>query len=289
VIRDMSLASKLAYEDPALIMHICQTWGMETNASLIFGFKDLRAFIMHDKDNIVLCFRGTEIINPKDWSTDVKLKFVPMNPRASSGAEPASLPDDASRIQSKMAHFGFYNALGLTSTYEGKSPYSILYDTLQQLHHVNPYRKIWFTGHSLGGALASVFVGQLLLDNDHLIDHIGGLYTFGQPRSGNDEYGKMFDGLIKDELVFRTVNRSDLICKLPMKVTKYAHHGGKVILSRHKLSMPCKGQMVDRLPTITLQALPPNSNLKKIMFALIPSVLEDHYPSEYCRFLQFFV
>lgn len=75
----MSLASKLAYEDPVLINYVCKNmWNMETNDSLNFAFKDLRAFIMHDRDNIVLSFRGTEIINPKDWSTDVQLKFSPM-------------------------------------------------------------------------------------------------------------------------------------------------------------------------------------------------------------------
>lgn len=287
VIQNLSLAAKLSYEDPVLIEHVCKTWNMTTSSDMIFS-KEMRAFIMHDDHNIVLTFRGTEIINPKDWSTDVKLKFTTMIPRASNGAM-AEIVDEASATP-KLVHFGFYHALGLTASYEGESPYTMVYDALQKVHAANSRRKIWITGHSLGGALASVFVAQLLLDNEtELLQHLGGLHTFGQPRSGNDAYAKLFDGLSEQGLVYRTVNKTDLVCKVPLQITKYEHHGTEVLITSEKLSMTCKGETIERVATITHEALSPNSSLKKMMFALLPNTLEDHYPSEYVRNIQLFI
>jgi len=43
--------------------------------------------------------------------------------------------------------------------------------------------KIYVTGHSLGGALAQIAALDLKL----FYGHVDGLYTFGQPRIGNDK------------------------------------------------------------------------------------------------------
>jgi len=292
VLHHMSLASKLAYEDPSIIMHVCKNWNMHINENLIFWFKDFRAYIMYDDNNIVLSFRGTEIINPKDWSTDLKLKFVPMASLILNEAGEQVIEeilDGASSAIESLVHFGFYNALGLTNTYKGASPFSKLREVLHQMHQANPQKKIWINGHSLGGALASVFVAQLVLRNDILLSHLGGLYTFGQPRCGNNDFANLFNDLIERGLVYRTVNKRDLVCKLPMQVTKYLHHGGKVSISRAKLVLPCKGQFVELAPLVTYKELQPNSTMKKVMFALLPGMVEDHYPSEYVRNVKLFV
>lgn len=286
VVQNMSLASKLSYEDSALIDYVCQKWNMKTSAQINFNFKDIRAFIMHDSNNIVLCFRGTEIINPKDWSTDVKLKFVPMAAQSLDGANSPSTPT----TPTPQVHFGFYNALGLTSTYEGISPYSMVGDEVRQMLIAHPHKKLWITGHSLGGALASVFVAQLVLDNDDdILQHLAGLYTFGQPRCGDIEYKNLFNGLTKQGLVYRIVNKKDVVCTLPLKIANYIHHGNKIRIADRKITLPIGDKSIERTSTITKAALPINSTLKKIMFALLPNILEDHYPSEYVRNVQLFI
>jgi putative lipase involved disintegration of autophagic bodies len=46
-------------------------------------------------------------------------------------------------------------------------------------------RQLWVTGHSLGGALATLFVGQMMRDFPDSEANIGSVYTFGQPRLGD--------------------------------------------------------------------------------------------------------
>lgn len=283
VLRDLGLASKLAYEDPKVIMHICQTWKMETAPEFFFSSKDAQAFMMYDQQNIVLSFRGTELINPKDWSVNLKINLVPMNAHAADGAN----PDEAST--KPLAHNGFLEALGLVYIEDDQCLYSKLCATLNLMHTKEPNRKLWVTGHSQGGAIASIFVAQLLLDNDELLDSFAGLYTYGQPRCGNAEYRKLFSDLKGRGLVYRSVNKKDLIPKVPMKMLGYSHHGCKLSISKKKLKMLYKkGENVEVKRTQKV-VLPPNSGLKKLVFALIPESLEDHYPSEYVRNMQLFI
>lgn len=73
------------------------------------------------------------------------------------------------------------------------------------IHLNRPRRKLWITGHSLGGALATLFIAKMMLvraspfllmptpadltlrmqDFPDSEDNIGGVYTFGQPRLGD--------------------------------------------------------------------------------------------------------
>jgi len=283
VLRDMGLAAKLAYEDPKVIRHICHQWNMGTSDELFFSFNQTQAYIMADDKHIVLSFRGTELINPKDWAVDFQLKFSAMQIRAMDGADVAEgAPSKA------LAHHGFLDALGLLdSPIHNVGPYDKLCGVLNDLKAENK-KKIWITGHSLGAALASIFVAQLVLDNNELLDSLGGLYTFGQPRCGDEEYCKLFTELVERGLVYRVVNKKDLVTRLPMEVLKYDHHGCKVAVTDARLVMKHKEDKIEVKPQKKV-VLPKNSGLKKLVFALVPDSIEDHYPSEYVRNIQLFV
>ena len=56
-----------------------------------------------------------------------------------------------------------------------------------RLRQAHPCAKIELSGHSLGGALATLFAGTLLGGQNCV-----GLYTFGAPRSGNAPYADCF-------------------------------------------------------------------------------------------------
>ena len=51
-------------------------------------------------------------------------------------------------------------------------------------------RALWITVHSLGAALATLAVAKLRLEKD---EPVNGLYTFGQPRTGDRDFAKNFN------------------------------------------------------------------------------------------------
>ena len=75
-----------------------------------------------------------------------------------------------------------------------------------------PNYKVWVTGHSLGGSLASLastlIASEQKTTKDNLI-----LYTFGQPRVGNYDYALTHDGLVPKS--FRVTHFRDIVVHLP--------------------------------------------------------------------------
>ena len=91
----------------------------------------------------------------------------------------------------------------------------------------HPQYKIWVTGHSLGGAMASLASTQIVQD-DIAPAELVVLYTFGMPRVGNYEYAFDHDKLVKDS--WRVVQYGDPIPHFPTPTIGFAlagpyHHG----------------------------------------------------------------
>ena len=89
----------------------------------------------------------------------------------------------------------------LDEIWEGED---MLYRYLSDEKNKNPSLRIFFTGHSLGGALALIAASRFP-DADCV-------YTYGCPRAGN----KAFADSIKAR-VYRTVNNNDVVTTLPSK------------------------------------------------------------------------
>ncbi len=79
--------------------------------------------------------------------------------------------------------------------------------------HLDGNRPVWFTGHSLGAALAT-------LAADRCGGDVREVYAFGSPRVGDRGFG---DVLRAD--VHRFVNNDDLVCRVPPPPL-YRHVGG---------------------------------------------------------------
>ena len=90
----------------------------------------------------------------------------------------------------------------------------------------NKDKKIIFTGHSLGGALATIFSWLYFLDKNICI-------TFGSPRVGNRYFVNSFNNIVKES--FRYVNGEDSVCKVPTLWMGYKHVKGKIKIGQ-KLS-----------------------------------------------------
>ncbi len=99
-------------------------------------------------------------------------------------------------------------------------------------------RKIWITGHSLGGALGNLCFSCL--------GEATGLYTFGAPRVGDDEYAK----LTLERPYYRVEHARDPVPLLPPDTPglnfHYAPQGTLVHISREGDLLPHRPKPEDR-------------------------------------------
>ena len=103
----------------------------------------------------------------------------------------------------------------------------------------NKSYKIWVTGHSLGGAIASLASAWLSYHNVASRDKIVS-YTFGMPRVGNYKYALQHDQLVSNS--WRVVNDDDAVPHFPSLVSLSIingpyHHGVEAFYSEPATSV----------------------------------------------------
>lgn len=185
-----AMASILAYEPEDKITEwVEDAW--ESDLQFISG-NGTQVFVMGMKKMILVAFRGTEPKQPEDLLTDLNLDLV----------------DGPMRGQ---VHEGFYD--GLSSVWRKVEM------TIARFRQ-HEEKSLWFTGHSLGAGLATLAVAKLR-DEDRAVD---GLYTFGQPRTGNAEFARNFNFDFKP-FAFRFVNNNDVVTRVPPRSLGYSHIG----------------------------------------------------------------
>ncbi|KAK1280536.1 hypothetical protein QJS04_geneDACA004810 [Acorus gramineus] len=234
------MASKIAYENPAFVQNAVEKhWKMHfvkffSCWNEFYKANTTQAFICSDKAKdaqlIVLAFRGTEPFNSQDWATDVNLSWI------STG-------------KMGKVHMGFMKALGLTDErdfakgFPAESPskdpskalaYYSIRDTLNALLKENPNAKVLITGHSLGGALATLFPALLLYHNQTtILNSLLHVFTFGQPRVGDEEFANFMASALM--LRYRhIVYRYDIVPRVPLDlppVSLFKHFGDCIYYS----------------------------------------------------------
>jgi len=181
-------ASKIAYDssdDKA--RDELKAWGLTTCE--FFNNRETQAFLAGNNDLLILAFRGTEG-NIRDWMTDLDIEFV---------------GGPGGRV-----HEGFLTALSY-----------VWRDIWTFISGQRKSRALWVTGHSLGASLATLAVAKLRLEKD---EPVNGLYTFGQPRTGDREFAKNFDADFEKQ-TFRYVNNNDIVTRVPFRAMNYSHVG----------------------------------------------------------------
>ena len=151
---------------------------------------DTQALVASTRSAIIVAFRGTEPTKLKDLLTDVELTMVdgPLG----------------------TVHEGFFESL--------ESIWFPLQRTIGKLHDGN--RPIWFTGHSLGGALAQLSVARLM----QMRRGVQGMYTYGSPRCGDKQFAREFQKRA-GSVSFRLVNEADLIPDVTPTFLGFEHAG----------------------------------------------------------------
>ena len=138
------------------------------------------------KDNKVACvaFRGTEPAQWSDIKADLKIRKV--------------------KCPTGFVHRGFRDALD-----------EVWADVVAWLVKAK-CEHVFFTGHSLGGALATLAASRWNTETTHL-------YTFGSPRVG----GKKFVQSFKTKERYRYRNNNDIVTKVPFEILGYKHVSGE--------------------------------------------------------------
>jgi pimeloyl-ACP methyl ester carboxylesterase len=155
--------------------------------------------VMSNDNIIIVAFRGTEISAGwdnllRDWLlTNVNITQTAV-PSFGRGAK---------------VHTGMWRA------------FSECRDSLIQAvnNHCTAGQKVWVTGHSLGGAQATLAAKTLELSNIP----VQGLYTFASPRVGNEAFVKAFDRMN----VQRYVYALDLVPMMPDDLALGYRHVGR--------------------------------------------------------------
>lgn len=93
-------------------------------------------------------------------------------------------------------------------------------------------RTVWFTGHSLGGALASLAGAVFSMLPGGIIRPVSGIYTFGQPRVGLHNFCGSYDRLLQQK-TFRFINKEDLVPRVPFRGWDYADLGQMIHFDSH--------------------------------------------------------
>mmetsp|Transcript_5656 Transcript_5656/g.8426 ORF Transcript_5656/g.8426 Transcript_5656/m.8426 type:complete len:356 (-) Transcript_5656:35-1102(-) len=149
-------------------------------------------------DGIVLAFRGTIFDSALDWFQNAAVLLSP-------GDKKDGIPGSV--------HVGFYRAV--KSLWKGVK--SVLLQFLQD--HSSPYnnnetQNVYLTGHSKGGALATL--AALLMHNDASLPNPTSVITFGSARVGDKQFKVGYESLVK-QITFE--NDLDIIPFLPLSNT----------------------------------------------------------------------
>ncbi|MEX0613566.1 MAG: lipase family protein [Pirellulales bacterium] len=166
------------------------------------GFPEIRfydrdgaqAYIFANDDDAVVTCRGTE---PHDWN-DVRADL------------------DLGKALAETVgwvHRGF------------KREVDDLWPRLEQAL-VNNTRTLWFTGHSLGGAMAAICAGRCKLS--YIRSNPRALFTYGSPRVGNRRYVNY----VQLE-AYRWVNNNDIVARVPPAWLGFRHKGQELYLNAY--------------------------------------------------------
>jgi hypothetical protein len=157
----------------------------------------------------MVAFRGS--YNAANWQNNAKIKLVPYDYMRSGNAG--------------HVHQGF------KETFDEINRPVLL--AIERVLNERKTKYIFFTGHSLGGPLATLLALQFsrTVSSDQLR-----LFTFGAPRMGDQEFGTFAENSIG--IIRRVVEEKDWIPRIPGRGWKYAHFGTEYY-QEGNLSMLC--------------------------------------------------
>jgi len=242
------------------------TGGPKERDAGIIGLVDLNKN-WFKKYDIVIAFRGT--VGILDWLNDFKGILV-------------SSPYSKGKI-----HKGFLDSL--------RNLEEEMYEELMTLVKKHPLAKIYITGHSKGGALATL-MGQFIISKNKKLKRKISVVTFGSPRVGNKEFSSDYDinhyryesfwdivphlPFSEQECLLCEKLSVDHMLKDFMKLTPYVHVGKSRIFKKKRKDLVeenrldkdmLKNKDISKEELISFQSI-----LKEIRLRTIPQMIDVH-------------
>jgi hypothetical protein len=245
----LSEAATLVYSDENFVRVWFQRAGL--NHIVFYSKNATQCFVAHNDKFALVVFRGSVIWKKRDkfdfrtamayLAADADIRLVPWEPGG-------------------KVHRGFKNAL------------DEIWDELNL--HLNKLNRmglnIWFSGHSLGAALATLAADRY--------PYAAGVYTFGSPRVGDRDFRDRYRAR-----AFRIINNIDIVTKVPPRAF-YRHVGEIRFIDEHGIVHAGKPQAAKVKPEIQRE---PRDNYKTDesfqggLQGLVPDFARDHVPLIY--------
>lgn len=178
----LALVSQWAYRDESVGSTEALEEGRFSRCDY-FQVNETRGMVVSNETDLVLAFRGSA--NLENWLRN--LNFLPVDRGYAT------------------LHGGFAECFD-----------EVRSDAWQLLSgHGLQTKRVWLTGHSLGGALATILAAEF----SRYASSVAGIYTFGQPCAGQQGFVDFFNHHYRGRC-FRFVHGEDVVTRLP---PGYAH------------------------------------------------------------------
>jgi len=233
--------SQIAYLDQKAATKKAKAMGFTTVE--FYNLDGAQTYRFMNKHDLVIACRGTEPTEFNDIKAD--LKAMPV------------IAETVSRV-----HRGFKK--------EVDDLWPMVLEDLERT--VNDKKKIWFCGHSLGAAMATIMASRCHLYPD--VEPVQELYTYGSPRVGWPTYCNSL-GVTHH----RWKNNNDIVTSVPLAIMGYRHHGEEHYINAYgNIRKPTAWQLIkDKLRGMWM-------GIKKGKI----DNFSDHSMVEYVRHLEMF-
>ncbi len=164
-----------------------------------FSQGNTQAVLVEHQHYLCFAFRGTDEV--ADWIDNINIIKTNINETECE------------------THAGFLNHFN--------SVWEDIEAKCNELININP-RPIFFTGHSLGGAVATIATARWALESDR---QFSSTYTFGQPRAISLKSSRMLNAMFGSRF-FRFHNNNDIVSRVPTRLRGFSHVGQTIYIDR---------------------------------------------------------
>ena len=197
--------------------------GATSSEIVVEPSSDTLALVAKSENVLVISFRGTS--SKENVKTD--LDFVKVLHEPSRKVPIFSGLKGLREVYSRpFVHRGFYKS------WTGNGFNSRIMDRMIEFieNSESQPAKVYLTGHSLGGALASLCAIDIMNAYDDRRDALDlTVYTYGQPRVGNKAFGMDYNNKVTNH--FSVVNDQDPVSRIPKG--NYKRNGSRVIINQN--------------------------------------------------------